>query len=139
MKRILVSLIGAISALLPLSLSANAQSFEPSFEPFPNDIGCVVVNSICRTTSENGYPFLVAIPTGYQYQYLISVEKQGDNNLVVIFDLHVDQIAAYILVDNTGALVDRLDNGSPGYGGKLELLEENSIEIVALLVEIELY
>ena len=133
MKKFILGLVSALAVSLPIA--ANAQSFEP----FPGDSSCSIINYICHSTLDDGSPFLAAIPTGYDGRYLISIEKHGVNNLVVVFDLENEQIAAYILVDREGRLAGNLSNGRPGYGGRLQLLDENSEEIVALLIEIELY
>jgi hypothetical protein len=133
MKKLFFSLLASAAVLLPVA--AHAQSYEP----FPQSEGCpVVVNRVCHGTMPNGSPILYAIPTGYDGQFVLTATRVGQGYLIFIYDGLEDQVAAYMYVDENAILMPSL-NGRPAYGGSIDMLAQNSEEMVDILLAIKAY
>jgi hypothetical protein len=131
MKNIVFGLLGAIALTLPV----QAQSFDPIPE---GECPGIVVNYVCHDRLPEGNPILYSVPSGYDSRYAVSALKLGENNNVLfVVDLRVEQVVAFMYVDDEASLIPS-PTGTPSINNP-GLLSEVTEELVFMLRELLLY
>jgi hypothetical protein len=91
MKRFILGLVSALAVSLPVT--ANAQSYDP----FPPTPGCKIIDGIACYTEEDGNPFILTIPSGYNQRYMLGVTPVENGVMLFMFDRETDETVSSIM------------------------------------------
>jgi len=118
MRNLFLGLAAALAISIPVAAQAQ------SYDPFPANPQCTIVEYICYT-QYNGQEFAMTIPSGYSGRYILGITQVGSNHLVFMFDQKNDETAAWMVL----GVGDRVQAAE----GNLDLLIEVVDETVDML------